>query len=83
MNRNYFRQNPKHILKSIIRLLEHVVIVFDLYQDEKKLSDMCDFFHSIIRPTYGMLGSQNLVNILDQWRLKLFRLHINNKMSEV
>lgn len=77
MDRNYFKQNQK-VLSHIIELLEHVVIVFDLYQDEEKLNDMYNFLYSIAKPS-KLLDSHKLVNILDQWRLKLFRMHITRK----
>lgn len=78
MNTDYFK-NKKHVLKNVIELLEHVVVILDLFKDEKKLSVMYDFLYSIIRPTDHM--NQTLVNILDQWRLKLFRLHIERKIN--
>lgn len=77
MDKNYFKQNQK-VLSHVIELLEHVVIVFDLYKDEEKLNNMYDFLHSISRPT-KLIDSHKLVNILDQWRLKLFRIHVTRE----
>jgi len=54
------------------------VIVFDLYSGEKKLSDMYDFLNAMAKPT-GLSDSLKLVNVLDIWRLQLFRLHVNRK----
>lgn len=81
MDRKYFKENPNSVLHHIIRLLEHVVIVFDLYQDEQKLNDMYNFLSVATRPL-GMEGSLRLIGILDQWRLKLFRLYVYRKINE-
>jgi len=78
VDKDFFNRRPKRILYRLIRLLEHVVIVFDLYRDEKKLSEMYDFLNIMVKPT-GLSDSLKLVNILDQWRLRLFRLHVNRK----
>jgi len=78
VNKDFFNKKPKRLLYRLIRLLEHIVIVFDLYTDEKKLSEMYDFLHSVVGPT-GLSDSLKLVNILDQWRLRLFRLHVNRQ----
>lgn len=79
MDKKYFQQNPKALI-YVITLLEHVVVIFDLYKDEEKLSCMYDFLNSIAKPT-KLLDSYKLVNILDQWRLKLFRLHAIRKST--
>lgn len=76
MNKDFFNSRPKRLLYRLIRLLEHVVIIFDLYQDEEKLSQMYDFLSGMAKPT-GLSDSTKLVNILDQWRLQLYRLHVN------
>ncbi|XP_022161948.1 uncharacterized protein LOC111027806 [Myzus persicae] len=76
VDKEFFNRRPKRLLYHLIRLLEHVVIVFDLYSDEKKLSEMYDFLNALAKPT-GISDSLKLVNILDQWRLGLFRLHVN------
>ncbi|VVC34833.1 Hypothetical protein CINCED_3A013951 [Cinara cedri] len=77
---NYLKQIPKSELELIFRLLEHVVFIFNLYKDEDKLRDMFEFLHGIIRPKNGLIeqfpGSLKLLNIIDQWRLQLFRLHV-------
>jgi len=78
VNKDFFNRKPKRLLYRLIRLLEHVVIVFDLYKDEKKLSDMYDFLNVVAKPT-GLSDSLKLINILDQWRLHLFRLHVNRQ----
>ncbi|XP_027844062.2 uncharacterized protein LOC114124833 isoform X2 [Aphis gossypii] len=78
VNKDFFNNKPKRLLYRLIRLLEHVVIVFDLYTDEKKLNEMYDFLHCVVKPT-GLSDSLKLVNILDQWRLRLFRLHVNRQ----
>jgi len=80
VNKDFFNKKPKRLIYRLIRLLEHVVIVFDLYKDEKKLSDMYDFLNYVVKPN-GLSDSLKLVNILDQWRLRLFRLHVNRKNS--
>lgn len=79
MNKTYFQSNPKKILERVIQLLEHVVVTFDLYKNEDKLSIMYDFLNSIARPN-GWSQSLKLVNILDQWKLQLFRLHVDRTM---
>lgn len=70
VNKNYFKQNATRFC-YIVRLMEHIVIVFDLYRDKKKLKNMYDFFY--YSKNHGRL-SLKLVNILDQWKLKLLRL---------
>jgi len=75
VNKDYFKDHPKH-LDGIIRLLEHVVITFDLYQDEENLGSMYAFLYNFVKP----IGtSHELVNILDQWRLGLFHMQVNQK----
>lgn len=78
VSKNYFNTNPKNVLYNVIQLLEHVVVIFDLYKEEEKLDGMYNFLNAAVKPT-GLLDSQKLVNILDQWRLQLFRLHVNRK----
>lgn len=78
VNKDFFNRRSKRLLYRLIHLLEHIVIVFDLYSDEKKLSDMYDFLNAVAKPT-GLSDSLKLVNILDIWRLRLFRLHVNRK----
>jgi len=80
VDKNYFKNNPKTVLFSVIQLLEHVVIIFDLYQEEEELYKMYDFLNAAVKPT-GVIDSLRLINILDQWRLRLFRLHVNRKTS--
>ncbi|XP_025205348.1 uncharacterized protein LOC112601785 [Melanaphis sacchari] len=80
VNKDFFNRKPKKLLYCLIHLLEHIVIVFDLYTDEKKLSDMYDFFNYVIKPN-GLSDSLKLVNILDQWRLQLFRLHVGHPVT--
>ncbi|XP_060854125.1 uncharacterized protein LOC132931987 [Rhopalosiphum padi] len=80
VDKNYFKNNPKTVLFSVIQLLEHVVIIFDLYQEEEELYKMYDFLNAAVKPT-GLIDSLRLINILDQWRLRLFRLHVNRKTS--
>lgn len=81
VTKDYFDQNSKRLLYGVIQLLEHVVIVFDLYQDKERLSKMYEFLTAAIR-SKGLSDSLNLVNILDQWKLRLFRLHIMSKTAE-
>jgi len=78
VDKNYFKKNPTKVLSSVIQLLEHVVFVFDLYKEEKKLEDMYNFLNAVIKPS-GLSDSMRLVNVLDQWRLQLFRLYVNRK----
>lgn len=79
VDRHYFGQNPIKVLKHIIKLLEHVVITFNLYADEKKMSDMYYFLHSIINPSMTVMTRfPKLLNILNQWKMHLFRLHLEN-----
>lgn len=83
MDKNYLDQNSKK-LRSVIRLLEDVVIVFDLYKDEKKLSDMYHFLSSSLNFNRSKLFSeyQKLQNSLDHWDLELFGLRVK-KMSTI
>ncbi|XP_022178168.1 uncharacterized protein LOC111039145 [Myzus persicae] len=78
VDKNYFKKTPKKVLSSVVQLLEHVVFVFDLYKEEKKLEDMYNFLHAAVKPS-GLSDSMRLVNVLDQWRLQLFRLYVNRK----
>uniref|UniRef100_A0A2S2NAR2 Uncharacterized protein n=1 Tax=Schizaphis graminum TaxID=13262 RepID=A0A2S2NAR2_SCHGA len=80
VDKNYFKNNPKAVLFSVIQLLEHVVIIFDLYEEEEELYKMYNFLNAAVKPT-GLSDSLRLINILDQWRLRLFRLHVNRKTS--
>lgn len=81
VTKDYFEQNSKRLLSSVIWLLEHVVVVFDLYQDKERMSKMYEFFNAVMRPK-GLSDTLNLVNILDQWKLRLFRLHIMSKTAD-
>jgi len=78
VDKNYFNKNKK-ILCCVIQLLEHVVFIFDLYQEEKKLEEMYEFLNAAVKPT-GLSDSLKLVNILDQWRLRLTRLQFNRNL---
>lgn len=76
MNKDYFKQNPKRILYLTVNLLEHIVIVFDLYQDEEKLNDMYEYLSAVVR-SIELCNSMDTLNILAQWNLRLFRLYVN------
>lgn len=76
VDKNYFNKNPKKVLFSVIQLLEHIVVIFELYTEEEKLHNMYDFLNAAVKPI-GLSDSMRLINIIDQWRLRLFRLHIN------
>lgn len=78
VDKNYFKNNPKKVLFSVIQLLEHVVFVFDLYSEEEKLHTMYNFLNAAVKPS-GLLDSMKLINVLDQWRLRLFRLFVNRQ----
>ncbi|XP_025195249.1 uncharacterized protein LOC112594595 isoform X2 [Melanaphis sacchari] len=80
VDKNYFNKNPKKVLFSVIQLLEHVVVILDLYEEEEKLHKMYNFLNAALKPT-GLSNSLKFINILDQWRLRLFRLHVNRKTS--
>ncbi|XP_026818923.1 uncharacterized protein LOC113557546, partial [Rhopalosiphum maidis] len=77
VDNNYFKTNPKKV-SSVIKLLEHVVIIFDLYEEEEKLNNMYNFLNATVKRN-GLSDSLKLINILDQWRLRLFRIHVNRK----
>jgi len=79
VDKNYFKKNEKKIVYSVIRLLEHVVIIFDLYKEEEKLNNMYNFLYTAVESTG--LSDQRFINILDQWRLRLFRLQVNRKLE--
>lgn len=69
-------QNSKKLLYDVIQLMEHVVVVFDLYQDKKKMSEMYEFLKCVI----NLKGSSfNIEIILDIWKIRLFRLHCMSK----
>ncbi|XP_016658041.1 uncharacterized protein LOC107883100 [Acyrthosiphon pisum] len=76
---NYFEKNPKKVLSSVVQLLEHVVFVFDLYQEDEKLHTMYNFLNASIKRS-GISDSMRLVNIIDQWRLRLFRFFVTAKL---
>lgn len=81
VDKNYFKKNPKKILFSVVQLLEHVVIIFNLYQEEEKLQDMYNFLYAVIKPS-GLSDSMKLINIIDQWRLRLFRFYVNRQANQ-
>ncbi|XP_060878120.1 uncharacterized protein LOC132950616 [Metopolophium dirhodum] len=78
VDKNYFKNNPKKVLFSVIQLLEHVVFIFDLYSEEEKLDTMYNFLNAAVKPS-GLSDSMKLINVLDQWRLRLFRLYVNRQ----
>ncbi|XP_015373738.1 PREDICTED: uncharacterized protein LOC107168745 [Diuraphis noxia] len=78
VDKNYFKKSPKKVLFSVVQLLEHVVFIFDLYKEEEKLQDMYNFLNAAIKPS-GLSDSMKLINILDQWRLRLFRFYVNRQ----
>lgn len=82
VNKDYFKQKPIKVLYRVIRLLEHIVVVFNLYNNEQKLKDMYDFLSSIVKPK-GLSDTHKFIHILDQWNLRLFRLHINRKKVQI
>lgn len=76
MDRHYFARNPIKALKNIIKLLEHFEITFDLYTDEKKMSDIYDFLHNIINSSRSVMSRfSKLLYTLNQWKMHLFRFH--------
>lgn len=75
VTKDYFQQKPKVILHHVIKLLDHVVLTLDLYNDEEKISCMYNFLYAVIRPA-GILESMKLINIIDKWKMHLFKLHI-------
>lgn len=77
VNGNYFKENPITVVYNVIQLLEHVVVVFDLYANEEKLNEMHHFLKTSIKQIV-LSDSNKFVNILDQWRLRLFRLHVDH-----
>ncbi|CAI6345314.1 unnamed protein product [Macrosiphum euphorbiae] len=78
VDKNYFKNNPKKVLFSVIQLLEHAVFIFDLYSEEEKLDTMYNFLNAAVKPS-GLSDSMKLINVLDQWRLRLFRLYVNRQ----
>lgn len=78
VDKNYFKNNPKKVLFSVIQLLEHAVFIFDLYSEEEKLNTMYNFLNAAVKPS-GLSDSMKLINVLDQWRLRLFRLYVNRQ----
>lgn len=78
---NYFKINPEKVLSSVVQLLEHVVFIFDLYKEEEKLRDMYDFLYAAIHPKQMSDNSNRLINVLDQWRLRLFRITVNRQTN--
>lgn len=82
MNKDYFDRKPKVILHRVVKLLDHVVVTLDLYKNEEKLNCMYHFLYAVIRPA-GLLESMNIINIIDKWKLQLFKLHIDRKRLEM
>jgi len=78
VDKDYFQKRPRKVLFSVVQLLEHVVFIFDLYKEEEKLHNMYNFLNAAIKPS-GLSDSMKLVNILDQWRLRLFRVYVNRQ----
>lgn len=81
VDKNYFKINPEKVLSSVVQLLEHVVFIFDLYKEEEKLRDMYDFLYAAINPKKMSVHSNRLINVLDQWRLRLFRITLNRQTN--
>lgn len=77
VDKKYFKQKSVKVVYSVIRLLEHVVIIFDLYKNEEKLSEMYHFLYAAIKQN-GLSEAQTYVNKLDQWRLRLFGLRLKS-----
>ncbi|KAL5238955.1 hypothetical protein ACI65C_006365 [Semiaphis heraclei] len=80
VDQNYFKKNPRKVLSTVVRLLEHIVIVFDLYNEEEKLNNMYHFLNSAVQ-SIGLSDSATLINVLDTWRLQLFRKYVNRQVS--
>lgn len=72
VNHDYFKEKP-NILFKVIKLLEHVVLVFNLYEHEKKLKEMYNFFSFLLK-SVDVTESLVYINILDQWKFRLTRL---------
>lgn len=75
VNRDYFKLKPNNVLYNVIKLLEHVVIIFNLYEHEKKLTEMYDFLLSLVKSAV-LSESLIYINILDQWKFRLMRLRV-------
>jgi len=79
--RKYFNKHPNH-MECVIRLLEHVVFVLDLYENREKLQCMHDYMRSLLPHRIISLISPLSVT-LDMWRLRLFRLHVYDIINKV
>lgn len=78
-NGHYFVGKSKRIIKTTIKLLEHVVIEFDLYQNEEKLIQMYSFLKNNVRLSLPFCDKSTIKsnNILDRWNMDIFRLQMN------
>ncbi|XP_022176748.1 uncharacterized protein LOC111038114 [Myzus persicae] len=79
VDKNFFKKKPQ-VLSKVVQLLEHVVFIFDLYKEDKKLDFMYHFLYTAVNLS-GLSDSTRLLNILDIWRLTLFRLQINRLLN--
>ncbi|XP_025419913.1 uncharacterized protein LOC112690180 isoform X2 [Sipha flava] len=78
VTKDYLHRKPKIILHRIIKLLDHVVVTLDLYKNEEKLECMYHFFYAVIRSA-GFFEYMDLINVIDKWKMQLFKLHIDRK----
>lgn len=82
VNNDYFEKRPESVFNNVLQLLEHVVFIFDLYKDEE-LENMHTFLNTILIKRGIMSTSFQFIHILDQWKMQLFRIHIEYMRSEV
>lgn len=82
INDDYFEKKPENEFNNVLQLLEHIVFVFDLYEDEE-LEKMHAFLNTILKQRGMMSKSFRYIYIIDQWKMQLFRKHIENMRSEV
>lgn len=82
VDKNYFH-NKSQQLRLAIKLLAHVVDVFDLYDFEDKLSTMHGFFTNALRFLPFEIPTMKLSDTVDKWRSQLFRIHINRCIEKL
>jgi len=62
-----------------VRLLEHVVVVFDLYKDREKLQCMYKYMCTYV--SFKVINP--LFTTLEVWILTLFRFNVYDAINEI
>lgn len=78
---NYFSDQPEETLKTVIKLLEHVVVIEDLIKDEVKLNSMYQYYNTVTINLPYIITAMKLNDIVDRWRARLYCKEIERLKS--